>query len=68
MKKLLVATMALSFLGGCAGAYTSIRKVDDKSYVVTRVKAGFFRQYGTVFNCTVVGDSPNLQCTEIDSP
>jgi hypothetical protein len=36
--------------------------------VVTRVEAGFFRQYGTVFNCTVVGDSPNLQCTEIDSP
>jgi hypothetical protein len=31
-------------------------------------KQGFFRTYGTVFHCTVVGESADLKCTEVDSP
>lgn len=62
------AVVALSLLGGCAGYYSDIRKVDDKTYIVTRTKQGFFRTYGTVFTCTPIGDGPDLKCTEIDSP
>jgi hypothetical protein len=68
MKTIILAVLSLSFLGGCAGAYTSIRKVDDKTYVITRTKQGFLRTYGTVFVCTPAGETANLTCTEIDSP
>ena len=68
MKHALLAVIAVTMLGGCAGYYSDIRKVDDKTYVVTRTKQGFFKTYGTVFHCTVVGDSADLKCTEVDSP
>ena len=65
----LAFTIALaSVLGGCAGYYSDIRKVDDNTYVVTRTKQGFFRTYGTVFVCNPVGGSADLKCNEIDSP
>lgn len=68
MKHAILAVLAVTQLGGCAGYYSDIRRVDDKTYVVTRTKQGFFRTYGTVFHCTVIGESADLKCVEVDSP
>jgi hypothetical protein len=69
MKKALIlasfgAMLALST--GCSAQFSSIRKNDDGSYVVTRVKQGFIRMYGTTFLCTP-GAGEALTCKEIDS-
>jgi hypothetical protein len=50
---------------GCASTYTSLRKVDDNTYVLTRTQQGFFHTYGSVFSCTPAGE--NLKCTELGS-
>ena len=34
--------------------FTSLRKVDDTTYVLTRTENGFFRTFSTVFSCTPV--------------
>jgi hypothetical protein len=57
------AIVALST--GCASQYTSIRKNDDGTYVITRVKSGFIRMYGSTYLCTAQGEG--LSCKEIDS-
>ena len=59
----IAAIIALST--GCSAQYSSIRKNEDGSYVVTRVKQGFIRMYGTTFLCTPAGEG--LSCKEIDS-
>ena len=56
----------LALSTGCSGQFSSIRKNDDGSYVVTRVKQGFIRVYGTTFLCTP-GAGEALTCKEIDS-
>ena len=60
------ALLALST--GCQGVYTSIYRVDDNTYYLTRTKQGFFKTYGTLFVCKPIENSADLQCREIDSP
>ncbi len=50
---------------GCASTYSSIRKVDDNTYILTRTQMGFFRTFGSVFSCTPEGE--NFKCTEVGS-
>jgi hypothetical protein len=66
--RLAIAMIIAFIIGGCAAVYTDIRKVDESTYILTRTKQGFFHVKGTVFTCTPVGQSPDLKCTEIDSP
>jgi hypothetical protein len=63
----LVAVLAIAATG-CASAYTSIRKIDDSTYMLTRTKAGFGKTYGTLYICKPIGQSPDLQCTELAEP
>jgi hypothetical protein len=67
MKLAIVLFLAATAIGstGCASTYTSLRKVDDNNYVLTRTEHGFFHTYGSVYNCTPTGD--NLKCTELGS-
>lgn len=62
---MLTALVGFSVIG-CQAGYTSIRKVDDGHYVITRTKQGFFKTYGTVYACTPKGDLA-MECVEIDS-
>ena len=68
MKRALIFTTFAAIVGlstGCASQYSSIRKNDDGTYVVTRVKQGLFRVYGTTYLCSTQGEG--LSCKEIDS-
>jgi hypothetical protein len=62
---LFLAVVAIASTTGCATTYTSLRKVDDNSYVLTKTQHGFFSTYGSVYSCTPTGD--NLKCTELGS-
>ena len=62
---LFLAVVAIASTTGCATTYTSLRKVDDNSYVLTKTQNGFFSTSGSVYNCTPAGD--NLKCTELGS-
>lgn len=69
MKNALLLTVlgaVLALSTGCSAQFSSIRKNDDGTYVVTRVKQGFIRVYGTTFLCTP-GAGEALTCKEIDS-
>jgi hypothetical protein len=50
--------------GGCVSVYTSIHKVDDNTYYLTRVR----NARSWVYSCTPIGQSADLRCTEIASP
>ena len=63
----LTAFVTLSTLGGCASLYTNIEKTGDNTYLVTRVKQGFFNAYGTLFQCTAPRED-ELQCHEVGAP
>lgn len=68
MKRAIVVFLgiaALASTAGCASTYSSLRKVDDNNYVLTRSKSVPFYTWGTVYNCTPNGD--NLKCTELGS-
>jgi uncharacterized protein YceK len=64
MSRGLVVAVALA-LGlsatGCASVYTSINRVDDNTYYVTRVK----NNQGTLFVCSPIGETAALRCTEV---
>ncbi len=52
---------------GCAATFTSIRRLDDGTYVVTRTKSGFMGiTSGKLFQCAPAGGG--MRCIEIDSP
>jgi hypothetical protein len=67
MSRAIVLVLAVAAVAstGCASTYSSLRKVDDNSYVLTRTEHGFFHTFGAVYSCVPVGD--NLKCTEIGS-
>lgn len=67
MPRLAIAMGIAFVVGGCAAVYTDIRKVDDNTYIMTRTKQGFFSVKGSVFQCTPVGQTPDLKCVEIDT-
>lgn len=59
--KLILCAIALG-CGGCGSAYTSIRPLEDGSYLLTENAAGFIRTSGHVYRCT--GDDTRLVCKE----
>ena len=59
-----LAVVCLAFLVGCASFNTGIDKNPDGSYTITRMSTGFFRWYGSVYNCTAHGEK--MDCTRID--
>jgi hypothetical protein len=69
MKKLV---LGLSLIGvclgavGCGSAYTSIRPLEDGTYLLTENAQGFFAISGVVYRCTPQGDK--LICKEISGP
>ena len=67
MKQGILLLLAATALGsaGCATTYTSVRKVDDNNYVLTRTTHSPFHTFGSVYNCTPDGDK--LKCTELGS-
>lgn len=68
MKRALIFATFASIVGlstGCASQYSSIHKNEDGTYVITRVKQGFIRMYGSTYLCTPQGEG--LNCKEIDS-
>ena len=58
----LVVVVVLSATG-CVSVYTSISKVDDNTYYVTRVK----NNQSTLFQCSPIGQSADLRCVEIST-
>ena len=67
MKRFLCAWLLAAGLlaaTGCAALYTGIHQEDANTYTLTRVSAGFFRVYGSVYSCEASGTS--MQCREID--
>jgi uncharacterized protein YceK len=65
MKALLLVTIAL-VMSGCAGAYTSIQPPGEPNkYYVTKTHAGFFKQYGTLYQCEASG--AQMTCSENDA-
>jgi hypothetical protein len=65
MSRILFLVLAVAAVAstGCGSTFTSLRKVDDTTYVLTRTENGFFRTFGTVFSCTPSGET--LKCTEV---
>lgn len=70
MKKTIFAAAALALLvTGCPpSSYTSIRKVDDNTYLITRTKGKSGGTYGTLLVCRPIGQSPDLACGELGEP
>lgn len=67
MKRFLaLATLALvGTLGtGCASTISSIHKVDDNTYYITRIK----NAKSTLYACSPIGQSADLRCIEISTP
>ena len=62
---LVLGVVAVASTTGCATTYTSLRKVDDNNYVLTKTQHGFFSTFGSVYNCTPAGET--LKCTELGS-
>ena len=62
---LFLGVVAVASTTGCASTYSSLRKVDDNNYVLTKTQQGFFHTFGSVYSCTPAGD--NLKCTELGS-
>jgi hypothetical protein len=65
----LVKTLALlvgaACTAGCGSAYTSIRPLEDGSYLLTENAAGFIRISGAVYRCTPQGEK--LVCKEVSN-
>jgi hypothetical protein len=69
MKRMLGLFLLLPFVGGCPpSAFSAIRKVDDNTYMLTRTKGKSGGTYGTLFVCRPIGQSPDLQCSELGEP
>ena len=67
MKRLVLLLVLSNFDVGCAATWTSVRKLDDGTYVVTRTKSGFMgATSGKVFQCAAGGGG--MRCTEISGP
>ncbi len=70
-KRTLLATLALALaapaLNGCASVYTNIEKDGENTYLVTRVKQGFFTVSGSLYQCQVVSEA-KMKCREIAAP
>ena len=65
-KKILAGlVVSLMFAMGCQSMNTSLERNANGSYTLTSVKAGFFRVYSTVHNCT--GDGMDMSCRKIDT-
>ncbi len=63
----LASALAFSTATGCASLYTNIEKTGDNTYLVTRIKQGFFSVSGTLFACTASSET-KMTCKEIASP
>ncbi len=60
-----MACIGLALLGtGCATSYTGISRINENTYVITKVKMTMFGARGEVLSCTPSGD--NFRCTEIE--
>jgi hypothetical protein len=53
---------------GCQATYTSIRRDEDQSYYVTRIKQSPFAAWGTLFRCIPNKDGTQLRCGTIAEP
>ena len=54
---------------GCApSAYTSIRKIDDNTYMMTRTVGRGAGTRGSLFLCKPIARSADLQCSELGEP
>jgi len=49
---------------GCASTYSSIHKVDDNNYYLTRIRGS----RSTLYACSPIGQSADLRCVEISTP
>jgi uncharacterized protein YceK len=65
MKKALILLIIGITTVGCATTYTSIQPAGEKSYYITRVKQGFFKVSGALYQCTA--DGKKMTCSEVDS-
>ncbi|MBS2013358.1 MAG: hypothetical protein JST00_10750 [Deltaproteobacteria bacterium] len=65
-RALALAALALFavFGAGCASTYSSIHKVDDNNYYLTRIKGA----KSTLYACSPIGQSADLRCIEISTP
>jgi starvation-inducible outer membrane lipoprotein len=64
MKKLMMTAALALGLSACASTYTSIERQDDGTYVLTRVKQGFFSVGSNVYTCTE--SSAGLSCRPLN--
>jgi hypothetical protein len=68
-KKMVGLLLLLPFAAGCPpSAFTSIRKIDDNTYMITRTTGKSGGTYGTLLTCRPIGQSPDLQCSELGEP
>jgi hypothetical protein len=70
MNKLSIAMilgLVLLALPGCAAVYTNIEKTGPNTYLVTRIKQGFFSVYGDLYTCTAASEK-SMTCEHIGEP
>jgi len=48
----LALAVATAFMAACGSTYTSMRQLDDGSYLLTENAEGFWRVAGHVYRCT----------------
>ena len=63
----MVLGVVLLALPGCASVYTNIEKTGPNTYLVTRIKQGFFSVYGDLYVCTAANET-NMACEHIGEP
>ena len=63
----IASALALSTMTGCATLYTNIEKTGDNTYLVTRIKQGFFNVSGSLFACTASSET-KMTCKEVGTP
>ena len=59
----LIALALAVAVSGCASVYTSINRIDDNTYYITRVK----NNQSTLYMCSPIGQSADLRCVEIST-
>lgn len=64
---LALSMFALLGLNGCASVYTNIEKDGENTYLVTRVKQGFFTFSGNLYQCQLVTET-KMKCREVGVP
>ena len=64
----LFCALALLSLVGCQATYTSIRKNEDGSYMLTRIKQNPFSAWGTLHRCTPSNEGRQLTCAVLAEP